>query len=112
MWKMNTMYNSVMGRIREMAVLLVAGFRRQAVLAGFLLEGALLGSAGGLLGVAAGSAVNGLPIKFSMSAFRFTVDGSVIAVGLCLALIIGIVGSTVPVLRIARVRIADGLRAN
>ncbi len=109
---MNTMYNSVVGRIREMAILLVIGYRRRAVLVGFLLEGLLLGLVGGVLGCVAGSAVNGLPMKFSMSAFRFDVDGGVMAVGMGLALFIGAAGTTVPLLRIAHTRIAEGLRAN
>ncbi len=109
---MNTMYNSVMGRVREMAVLLVTGYRRRAVLTGFLLEGLLLGLIGGMIGCLAGLGVNGMPMKFSMSAFRFDVDGSVIAIGLGLAIVIGIVGTTVPVLRIAHTKIAEGLRAN
>jgi len=109
---MNTMYNSVMGRVREMAVLLVTGYQRRAVLAGFMLEGLLLGLTGGVIGCAAGLGVNGMPMKFSMSAFRFDVDGSVIAIGLGLAVIIGIVGTTVPVLRISHTNIAEGLRAN
>jgi len=109
---MNTMYTSVMGRVREMAVLLVTGYQRRAVLAGFMLEGLLLGLTGGVLGCVAGLGVNGMPMKFSMSAFRFDVDGSVIAIGLGLAMIIGIVGTSVPVLRIAHTKIAEGLRAD
>jgi len=109
---MNTMHTSVMGRSREMAVLQVTGYRRPAVLAGFLLEGLLLSLAGGIAGSAAGLIFNGLPMKFSMSAFRFQVDGDVLAIGLALALIVGIVGTLVPVLRIARKPIAEGLRAD
>jgi putative ABC transport system permease protein len=109
---MNTMYTSVMGRVREMAVLQVTGYRRRDVLAGFLFEGVVLSLIGGLVGCLAGLLVNGLPMKFSMSAFRFQVDGNVIAVGFMMAIAIGVVGTLVPVMRIARQRIAEGLRAN
>jgi putative ABC transport system permease protein len=109
---MNTMHTSVMGRVREMAVLQVTGYRRRDVLAGFLFEGVLLSLIGGLVGCMAGLLVNGVPMKFSMSAFRFQVDGPVILAGLLLALMIGIVGTLVPVFRIARQQIAEGLRAN
>lgn len=109
---MNTMYTSVMGRVREMAVLQVTGYRRRAVLIGFMLEGVTLSLMGGVAGCLVGLLVNGLPMKFSMSAFRFQVDGGVIAVGLGLAIVIGVVGTLVPVLRIARLAIAEGLRAN
>ena len=108
---MNTMYTSVMGRVREMAVLQVTGYRRRDVLAGFLLEGVVLSLIGGLVGCLAGLLVNGLPMKFSMSAFRFQVDGNVMAIGFMMAIAIGVVGTLVPVMRIARQRIAEGLRA-
>ena len=47
---MPTMYTSVMGRVREMAVLQVTGYRRRDVLAGFLVEGVVLSLIGGLVG--------------------------------------------------------------
>jgi len=109
---MNTMHTSVMGRVREMAVLQVTGYRRRDVLAGFLIEGLLLSLAGGCLGCLVGLIVNGVPMKFSMSAFRFQVDASVIGIGLGLAVVIGVVGTLVPVLRIAGKPIAEGLREN
>ena len=45
---MNTMYASVGARTREIGTLRVLGYRRRAVLGGFLLEGALLALLGGI----------------------------------------------------------------
>ena len=108
---MNTMFNSVMGRVREMAVLLVLGYRRSAVLASFVLESLLLSLAGGALGCLGGLALSGVPMKFSMGAFRFLVDGQVLAIGLAVAVVIGVCGAGLPVLRVARLNTVDGLKA-
>ena len=107
---MNTMFNSILGRAREMAVLLVMGYRRAGVLLGFILESVLLCLAGGAVGCLAGSLLNGLPMNFTMGAFRFQVDAGVLAVGLGLAASIGLLGAVVPVLRVAGMKTVAGLR--
>src|SRR5439155_1045243 len=56
---MNTMYASVGARTREIGTLRVLGFRRRAVLIGFLLEGALLAFVGGVLGCLLALPMNG-----------------------------------------------------
>ncbi|MCB1219048.1 MAG: ABC transporter permease [Planctomycetales bacterium] len=108
---MNTMFNSVMGRINELAVLLLLGYRRFEVVGGIMLEGLLLCLLGGVLGSAAGLLLSGVPMKFSMSAFRFVVDQQVLLQGIGLAAVIGVVGSIVPSLRLRTLSIAAGLRS-
>lgn len=49
----NTMMMSVLERIREIGTMMALGVRRRQILAIFVLEGALLGIFGGLLGLAA-----------------------------------------------------------
>jgi len=107
---MNTMFNSVMGRTREMAVLQVLGYQRKAILASFVLESVLLCLAGGVIGCVAGMGLNGLPMKFSMGAFRFLIDGTTLGTGIFLALLIGLLGAAAPVLRVARLKTVEGLR--
>jgi ABC-type antimicrobial peptide transport system permease subunit len=109
---MNTMFTSILGRTREMGVLLVLGYQRRSVLTSFVLESMFLCLAGGLLGIAAGMAFSGLPMKIPMGAFRFEVDGQIMLLGLGLALLIGVLGALLPVLRVSRLRIADALRAS
>jgi putative ABC transport system permease protein len=53
----NTMLMSVFERTREIGTMMSLGVRRRNVLSLFLLEAALLGCAGGLAGVGAGSAI-------------------------------------------------------
>jgi ABC-type antimicrobial peptide transport system permease subunit len=107
---MNTMFNSIMGRTREMAVLQVLGYKRRAILTSFVLEGVALCLAGGAIGCVAGMALNGLPMKFSMGAFRFLIDMLTILAGLGVATAIGLFGSMVPVLRVARLKTTEALR--
>src|SRR5204863_9215710 len=57
---MNTMYASVGARTREVGTLRVLGFRRRAILAGFLMEGALLAFLGGILGCLLALPMNGM----------------------------------------------------
>ena len=54
---MNTMYASVGSRTREIGTLRVLGFRRRTILAGFILEGALLAAIGGAAGLFLGWSV-------------------------------------------------------
>lgn len=107
---MNTMFNSIAGRVRELAVLLVLGYRRKDVLLSFVLESVLLCLVGGLLGSAAGFVLNGLPMKIPMGAFRFVVDGATLAFGCGMALVIGVVGALLPVSQVARLSVVEGLR--
>lgn len=109
---MNTMFTSIAGRTREMGVLLVLGYRRRAVLLSFMLESVLLCLGGGILGSLLGLTLNGLPLKIPMGAFRFAVDAGTIALGIGLAILIGVLGSVAPVLRAARLRVVEALRAN
>jgi putative ABC transport system permease protein len=109
---MNTMFTSILGRTREMGVLLVLGYKRKSVLLSFILESILLCLAGGIVGVGAGSFLSGLPMKVAMGAFRFVVDWQIVATGLGLALLIGVLGALLPVMRVSRLKIVDALRAS
>lgn len=107
---MNTMFNSVMGRLNELSVLLLLGYRRFEVVGGIMLEGVILCLLGGVIGSMSALLLSGVPMKFSMGAFRFVVDEQIILSGLGMAVVIGIVGSLVPSLRLRTLSIAVGLR--
>lgn len=108
---MNTMFTSILGRTREMGVLLVLGYKRKAVLLSFMLESVILCLAGGVLGTAAGALLNDLPMRVPMGAFRFAVDATTLGIGLGLAVLIGVCGAAIPVLRVARLQTVEALRA-
>lgn len=106
----NTMYTAVMSRMREIATYRVLGFTSGDVVTTFLAESIVLAVLGGILGVIAGSAVNGLPFKMSYGAFYLTVDAVVVSVGLGLSLFVGIAGCVMPIWNGLRLTVVEGLQ--
>ena len=72
---LNTMYTSVMGRVREIGTLQVIGFSKKSVLLSILVESILISLIAGVIGCALGYLANGLPMKIPMAAFRVEVSG-------------------------------------
>ena len=106
----NTMYTAVMNRMREIATYRVLGFGKGDILVSFLTESVVLALAGGVLGVACGAGINGLPLKLSYGAFYLVADATVLGSGLALALVIGFVGGLFPALKGLGMTVMDGLR--
>jgi putative ABC transport system permease protein len=114
---MNTMYASVGARTREIGTLRVLGFRRRAVLLGFVIEGALLALAGGCIGVAAslfwqGRSAGTVSFEtFSETVFQLTITPWLAMEGLLFALTVGMLGSLLPALRAARLPVISALKS-
>jgi putative ABC transport system permease protein len=111
----NTMYGVVVARAREVATLRALGFSRLAILACFVLESAVLGTVGGLLGCALALPANGLSTatygaNYAEMAFAFRTTPGVLASGLVFAAVAGAVGGLLPAIRAARMPIAMALR--
>jgi putative ABC transport system permease protein len=113
---LNTMYSSVSSRAGEIATLRALGFGPTAIAFGTLIESAVLGLLGGLLG--GGLAYVGMNARtastmdqsFSQVVFNFAVTGDLLVQGLVAALIVGFVGGLFPAIRAARVPVASALR--
>jgi putative ABC transport system permease protein len=114
---MNTMYASVGARTREIGTLRVLGFRRRAVLLGFVIEGALLALAGGCIGVAAslfwhGKSAGTVSFEtFSETVFQLTITPRLAVEGLLFAVTVGMLGSLLPALRAARLPVISALKS-
>lgn len=106
----NTMYTAIMDRMSEFGTLRVLGFRRRDILISLLIESICISLAGGIVGTAAGLFLNNIPLKFSTSAFLLVVDSKIVAIGIGLSLLIGILGCLLPAFRSFRLRILDALR--
>jgi putative ABC transport system permease protein len=115
----NTMFASVAGRTREIAMLRTIGFGRWQVLLGFLLEAVLLALLGGVLGCAAcalwlrivGSTKDMYGTNtFTTLAFDIHLTPAIIAAALTLVAVIGALGALVPAWRAARVQVISALR--
>jgi putative ABC transport system permease protein len=114
---LNTMYNSVSTRTREIATLRALGFGSGAIVVSVMLESIAVALIGGALGAAiAYFAFNGFHTatvnwqSFSQVTFAFHVTPQLLVRGIIWATVIGVVGGLLPALRAARLPIAAALR--
>jgi putative ABC transport system permease protein len=114
---LNTMYNAVASRTREIATLRALGFGSGAVVVSVLAESALLALAGGALGASAAWALfDGYRAatlnwdSFSQVTFAFDVTPELLLQGAILALVLGLVGGLFPAVRAARLPVTAALR--
>jgi putative ABC transport system permease protein len=109
---LNTMYGSVVGRIRELASLQTIGFARRALLISLIQEGVILAAAASLLATAAALLfVNNAAVRFTMGAFSLRIDEVALLIGCGVGLLLGVVGAVPPAIRALRMPIVDGLKA-
>lgn len=113
----NTMYNAVAGRTREIATLRALGFGSGAVVFSVLAEAVFLSVVGGLIGGGlAWLAFDGYQTatmnwqSFSQVAFAFAVTPALLAQGLTYAVIMGLLGGLLPAFRAARMPVVTALR--
>ena len=107
----NTMYSAVLERTKEIGVLKALGSRRRDVLLVFVAEAAVIGLAGGLIGILTAVALGRLGnvavdrLTQSVTSGHFDVfrtDFVVVAVALVLAVVLSTVSGLLPALRAAR----------
>jgi putative ABC transport system permease protein len=114
---MNTMYASVGARTREIGTLRVLGYRRRAILAGFLIEGAFLALIGGALGCLLSLLIHGYSAgmmsfqSWNETVFLFRVTPWLAAKGLLFSVIVGVLGSLFPAIRAARLPVIAALKS-
>ena len=113
----NTMYNAVATRTREIATLRALGFSGSSVVVSVLVESALLAVIGGAIGGGvAYAAFHGYQTAtmnfqtFSQVAFTFTVTPALLVQGAVYALLMGLLGGFFPAIRAARLPIVTALR--
>jgi ABC-type lipoprotein release transport system permease subunit len=106
----NTMYSAVVSRLGEIAVERVLGFGKIDIAVSFLVEAVAISVAGGVLGVVAGLFANDVPMTLSQGAFFLVVDGRVMAAGLGLSVVIGVVGALLPTVKGLRMGIIEAMR--
>jgi putative ABC transport system permease protein len=109
---LNTMYGSVVGRIRELASLQTIGFVRRAILVSLVQEGVMLAATASLLAtVIALVVVNDAAVRFTMGAFSLRIDEQAVLIGCSIGLLLGVCGAIPPAIRALRMPIVDGLKA-
>jgi len=114
---MNTMYSAVARRTGEIGVLRVLGFSRLDVLLSFLIESALLGIGGGVVGVGLGLIIaqaTGLGsqlMSVGSYIFTFRLTLSAFTSALIAGASLGAIGGLLPAWRASRIGVVDSLRA-
>lgn len=109
---LNTMYGSVVGRVRELATLQTVGFARRAMLVSLVQEGVILAAAASLTAtVAALVFVNQASVRFTMGAFTLRIDDVAVLIGCGVGLLLGVLGAIPPAIRALRTPVVDALRA-
>lgn len=114
---MNTMYASVGSRTREIGTLRVLGYRRRAILASFLIEGAFLALIGGVLGCLLSLPMHGYSVgtmsfeTFSETVFQFRITPFLAFKGLIFSILVGLVGSFLPAIRASRLPVIAALKS-
>jgi putative ABC transport system permease protein len=113
----NTMYNAVASRSREIATLRALGFGGIPVVLSVLTEAVVLSVIGGIIGgLLAWAAFDGYQTStmnfqsFSQVAFAFAVTPSLLIRGLMYSVVMGILGGMFPAIRAARLPIVSALR--
>ncbi len=114
---LNTMYNAVASRTREIATLRALGFGRVAVMTSVLSESVVVSLIGGVLGgLLAWIGFDGYQTAtmnwqtFSQVAFAFAVTPTLLFHGVIYAAVMGLVGGLFPAIRAARLPIVTALR--
>jgi putative ABC transport system permease protein len=114
---LNTLYNAVATRVREIATLRAMGFNGWAVMFSVLAEAMILGAVGGLIGgLLAFVAFNGMHsstmnwASFSQMTFAFTVTPELMIKGIVYGIILTFIAGILPGIRAARLPITSGLR--
>jgi putative ABC transport system permease protein len=113
---LNSMYAAVATRGKEIATLRALGFGGLPVVASVMTEALLLALAGGVLGALIAYAlfnnfsVSTLGQNFTQVVFNFKVTPQLVARGLIIAVIIGMIGGFMPALRAARLPVTASLR--
>lgn len=114
---LNTMYNAVSSRTREIATLRALGFGSGPIILSILFESLVLALAGGAAGAAVSYfAFDGFKAStinwqtFSQVAFSFEVTPGLLQSAVVWAAAIGLLGGLLPAIRAARLPIAEGLR--
>ena len=113
---LNSMYAAVAARGKEIATLRALGFGGLPVVVSVMTEALLLALAGGVLGALIAYALfNNLSVStlgqnFTQVVFDFKVTPQLVALGLIIAIIIGMIGGLMPALRAARLPVTVSLR--
>lgn len=111
----NTMFTSVLERTRQIGVMKAVGATDWNIIEMFLIESAMIGLIGGIVGVAVGIGISEVieiaAANLSIAiAFKTVVTPQLILMGLGFSVLIGVLSGVVPARRAAKLNPVDALR--
>ena len=115
----NTMYASVAGRTREIAMLRTIGFTPNQVLLGFIYESIFLSLIGGVLGLIACAAWLNLAGNtkdmfgsntFTTMGFEIRLGPTIVIEALCAVVTVGLLGALFPAWRASKLQVIQAMR--
>jgi putative ABC transport system permease protein len=111
---MNTMYTSVLERTKIIGTMKAVGAKEKHVLALFLIESALIGLVGGIIGVLLGiffsKLVEYIAIGLGFYLIKIVIDAKIIALALAFSFVIGIISGFMPSRHAAKLDAIEALR--
>lgn len=102
----NTMFMSVLERIKEIGILKALGLKDNEVLRLFLLEAAAIGLVGGILGIALSFL---LSYVLALAGVPSIITPELVGIGLAFSVIVGVVSGVVPARNAARLQPVEAL---
>ncbi len=110
----NTMFTSVLEKTKEIGIMKAIGARNKDILMIFLLNAALIGLVGGVLGIVGGIILSGfLPSLLGSSTFirsSSIVSSNSVIIAISMSVIIGIVAGIIPAYKASKLKPVDALR--
>ncbi len=114
----NTMFTSVLEKTKEIGIMKSIGAKNRDILVIFILNAAMVGMVGGLLGIALGAALSSLLPSFGLRLMGGGAGGTMttaitpqLLIGaLLLSIAIGVVAGAIPAYRASKLRPVDALR--
>jgi putative ABC transport system permease protein len=115
---MNTMFAAISQRTADIGVLRLLGYARWQILVSFLLESLAIALVGGLVGCGLGVLANGATVSSVVAGnaggksvvLQLAIDAEIIATGILLTLLMGLLGGLLPAWRAMRLKPLDALR--
>ena len=112
----NTMYTSVLERTREIGTMKAIGAKNKDILAIFLIESALLGLIGGILGTLLGISLAWLMIFLAQQFidsldFQLSISWPLMAAVILFSTVLGVFSGILPALQASKLKPVEALRA-
>ena len=112
----NTMYTSVLERIKEIGIMKSVGAKNSDILTLFLAESALLGLVGGIIGVIIGlalayAAASGISTAFGGLEFSISLNAPFLIFAALFSVFVGTISGVFPALQASKLNPVDALRS-